>query len=539
MNHPSTVAVRGGILALAALLSACGGSDNDAAESTPPPAALTKEQICQQTASAAMPDATLTTVQHYAQGDFTTPTNAVIADVPSFCRVAATLRPSPDSDIKVEVWLPAENWNGKYLGLGNGGFAGALNFPSLAAGLRRGYAVAHTDMGTAPAGDGTPLQNHPEKWIDWGYRSTHLMTLLAKDTVNKYYSKGPAKSYFFGCSTGGGQGLHEAQRFPADYDGIVAGAPAHNRVSTHTSVMWSWAASRVDAASALPAEKRTLLSNAVLAACDAADGLVDGIVSRPEACTFSPRALQCTAADAPDCLNASQVVAVEKIYAGPKNTATGAQIFPGLFRGSESQWGFLTAPADPGALPPFGGIFTWVFGSNFDWRSYDYGKDAIAMENALGAATAAVNPDLKEFRARGGKIISYQGLADVIVGPGEIPRYLQQVESTTGQTGTFMRLFNVPGMGHCSGGAAPNVFGNTLTAAPFAGDPNRDVLTALERWVENGTVPTRLVATQYSNGNPTTGTVVRTRPICPYPQVARYNATGDANLETSFTCAAP
>jgi feruloyl esterase len=542
MNRFAAVAARTGFfLALAGSLAACGGDDDDDAPAAPPLPALTQEQLCEQVAQTAFPDATFTNVQHRPQGDFTTPANTVIADLPSFCQVSATLKPSPDSDIKVEVWLPAENWNGKYLGLGNGGYAGTLDFPTLAAGLRRGYAVAHTDMGTAPATalNGTVLQGHPEKWLDWGYRSTHLMTLLAKETVNKYYMEAPAKSYFVGCSTGGGQALHEAQRFPDDYDGMVVGAPGHNRVGVHTSIMWSWAAAKADQASALPTEKVTLLSNAVLEACDDIDGVRDGLVSRPDQCAFNPRTLRCQAGDAANCLTESQVATVEKLYSGPTNTATGEQLFPGLLPGSESQWSQYTAPAAPGEQPLFGAIFTWVFGPDFDWRAFDYGNDYLAMENALGATVNALDPDLRAFRDRGGKIVAYQGLSDVIVAPGEVVNYFESVENTTGQTGSFMRLFNAPGMGHCSGGNSPDVFGNRLTSAPFAGDPSRDILTALERWVENGEAPDRLVATQYSNNDPATGTVVRTRPLCPYPQVAQYNGSGDTNDEASFSCVVP
>lgn len=519
-------------------LASCGGGA-DAVAVLPSPAA---EQQCTQLATHAFSDAKLLKIAHHAAGAFVTPTNATIPAVPGFCQVSASLQPSTDSDIRVEVWLPAAGWNGKYLGLGNGGYGGTLDYNALAQGLARGYAVAATDMGTAPstATDGSPLIKHPEKWLDYGYRSTHLMTLFAKDVASKYYAKSPAKSYFVGCSTGGGQGIHEATQFPEDYDGIVAGAPGNNRLGAHQSVLWSWAASKVSPESAVPAAKLTLLANSVVAACDSLDGVKDGIVSRPDKCTFNPAVLQCSGADNASCLTAAQVTTVNAIYAGPRNLVTGEQIFPGPLPGSEASWSLYTDAATPGATVPFGAIFNWVFGKDWDWHTFDWGQDVITMRSSLGPMVNAVNPNVKAFRDRGGKLITFQGLADSLKPPGDLWRYLQNVESTTGQSSSFVRLFNVPGMGHCRGGSAPTMFGNDLTANSVApGDPTRDLLTALEQWVEKGVAPERIVATQFSGSDPSTRTVVSTRPLCAAPLVAKYKGSGDPNVESSFTCAAP
>lgn len=504
-----------------------------------PAASASAEQKCTQLATSAFRDAKLLKIAHHGAGTFVTPANATVPKVPAFCQVSASLHPSTDSDIRVEVWLPAEDWNGKYLGLGNGGYGGSLDYNALAGGLARGYAVAHTDMGTAPSTstDGSPLLNHPEKWLDWGYRSTHLMTLFAKDVTTRYFEKSPARSYFLGCSTGGGQGIHEATRFPQDYDGIVAGAPGNNRLGAHQSVLWSWAASKTSPASALPAAKLTLLAGSVMAACDPIDGVKDGIVSRPDQCNFNPAALQCSGADSASCLTAAQVATVNQIYTNPRNLVTGEQVFTAPLRGSEASWGVYTSAAAPGSAVPFGAIFNWVFGKDWDWRTFDWGQDLANMASSLGEMVNGVKPDMKAFRDRGGKLITYQGLADSLKPPGELVRYLESVELATGQSASFVRLFNVPGMGHCRGGAAPNAFGNDLTNNSVApGDPTRDLLTALEQWVEKGVAPERIVATQFSSSDPSTRTVVRRRPLCAAPLVAKYNGSGDPDVESSFTC---
>jgi feruloyl esterase len=519
-------------------LAACGGGDG----SVDLAARASAEQQCTHLAAADFRDTKLLKIAHHAAGAFVTPTSTTIPAVPAFCQVSASLQPSAASDIRVEVWLPAEGWNGKYLGLGNGGYGGSLDYNALAQGLARGYAVAHTDMGTAPstATDGSPLLNHPEKWLDWGYRSTHLMTLFAKDVTSRYYVRSPARSYFLGCSTGGGQGIHEATRFPEDYDGIVAGAPGNNRLGAHQAVLWSWAASKVSPEAALPAAKVTLLADSVMAACDSLDGVKDGIVSRPEKCNFNPAVLQCSGADNASCLTAAQVATVSKIYTDPRNVVTGEQIFTAPLPGSEASWGMYTSAAAPGSPVPFGAIFNWVFGKDWDWRTFDWGQDVATMESTLGQMVSAVNPDMKAFRDRGGKLITYQGLADALKPPLELGRYLQSVESATGQGSSFLRLFYVPGMGHCRGGAAPNAFGNDLTSNSVApGDPTRDLLTALEQWVEQGAAPERIVATQFSGSDPSTRTVVRTRPLCAAPLVAKYKGSGNPDVESSFTCASP
>ncbi|WP_162244018.1 tannase/feruloyl esterase family alpha/beta hydrolase [Pseudorhodoferax sp. Leaf265] len=522
------------MLTVALAMSACGGGDN---ESEAP--VQNAEARCAALAKAAYPDAVLSTVEYRPAGGFTTPDGVTaIEGLPEFCRVAASLRPSSDSDIRVEVWLPTAGWNGKFLGLGNGGFAGALDYRELAAGLNRGFAVAHTDMGTAPAASqgGAVLIGHPEKWIDWGYRSTHLMTTFAKWATAEVLDSAPKRSYFIGCSTGGGQGISEATRYPDDYDGIVSGAPVPSRVGTHVGIGTKWVGFREDSAplkSVLTAPKLDLLHRSVLASCDALDGVSDGLVARPDLCNFNPAVLQCSASGSTDCLTSVELAAVEKAYA-PVRHVNGQEIFPGLEKGSEDQW--LAYTFDLFSHAPFSDLFQWVLGPSFDFRDFNYGSDMDLVDSVVGPVVNNNNPDMRAFKARGGKFLAYQGLSDVLIPPGSIHQYLRQVESTTTGTDTFVRLFEAPGMSHCAGGAGPNMFGNSLSGATVdAKDPSRDLIAALDKWVETGVAPERIVATKKAGDAPE-GDVVRTLPLCAYPNVARFSGVGDPNLEASYAC---
>ena len=256
------------------------------------------------------------------------------------------MKPSADSDILVEIWMPQSDWNQRLEGTGNGGFAGKISYGALAEGLRRGYAVANTDMGMAtPTGATAAIFfNRPERWIDWGYRATHEMTLVAKQVVRAYYQRDATRAYFVGCSTGGEQALMESQRYPDDYDGIVGGAPAQNRTGVHVSILWNFAANERTPASYLPAATRSLLFQAVIDACDTLDGVKDGVITDPAKCHFEPTSLQCKSDGQQNCLTPSQVETVNQIYAGPVNPRTGQSLYPGLPRGSEFGWEGL----DPG-----------------------------------------------------------------------------------------------------------------------------------------------------------------------------------------------
>jgi len=311
-----------------------------------------------------LPHTTITTAEVVTSGKFAAPVGKPLRGLPAFCRVAATLKPSSDSEIKIEIWMPQSGWNERFEGTGNGGFAGTIVYNSLAEGLRAGYAVVNTDMGmaTPPGTTASLFVNRPERWTDWGYRATHEMTVVAKQIVRAYYEREAKYSYFTGCSTGGEQALMESQRYPDDYDGIVGGAAANNRTGVHVSVLWNFAVDQKTPAPYLHPAARFLLSQAVLNACDALDGVKDGVISDPTKCGFDPASLQCKGSSQEGCLTSDQVQTVKDIYAGPKNPRTGESLYPGLPPGSESGWDGLDRIPGPAAIPPYAPIFQWVLG---------------------------------------------------------------------------------------------------------------------------------------------------------------------------------
>jgi len=486
------------------------------------------ETRCADLAALTIPTVAIRSATMVEAGAFTPPGAQAPLTLPAFCRVEATARPTSDSDIAIEVWLPlAAAWNGKFQGVGNGGYQGSISYGAMATALRRGYATASTDTGHT--GDDMKFgEGHPEKVIDYGYRAVHVMTETAKLIVRNAMGRFADKSYFVGCSAGGHQAMSEAQRFPADYDGIVAGHPAHNRIRQPFGFLWSWMATHDAAGSPLLTQaKLQMVTRAVVEACDAIDGLKDGLVGDPRTCHFDPATLACRqGADESTCLTATQVEAIDKVYAGARNPRTGEQIYTGWPRGSEAfgsapnqGWGqYLIDPREPSRV----GLFrTFLFADpNWDMRTLDYDRDLAYAEQAL-AHLHAVSRDLSVFKARGNKLIMYTGWIDPIVPPQDTAAYYESVAKTMGgydRTRSFFRLFTAPGMGHCGGGPGPNQF---------------DALAALERWVEQGVAPASLVATHSTNG-----AIDRSRPLCPYPQVARYKGTGSIDEAVNFACVA-
>ena len=440
------------------------------------------------------------------------PPNNPYARLPAFCRVAATLRPSPRSDIKMEVWMPAAGWNGKLQVVGNGGFAGTVSYPAMATALAAGYAAASTDTGHTGPASNTFVND--DVLTDFAHRAVHETTAAARHIIDGFYGNAPRFTYFNGCSTGGRQALTAAQRYPADFDGIVGGAPA-----THTSTqafgqIWI-AQAMAEPGAALPRESLTVLHDAVLAACDAADGAKDGVLENPLTCTFDPQVLTCKAGSDPSsCLTAPQVAAVRKIYAGASNPRTGQQIFAGLERGSELGW-------SPVPVSYAVDYFKHVVFKDAAWDPKALNYDAHVSEAARGRNLVfdAANADLTAFTARGGRLIMYQGWAEPGIPPANLVRYYDEVQQKTRGAGDAVRLFMVPGMGHCGGGNGTSTF---------------DMVAALDEWVEKKTPPVSIPASRLRDGR-----VDRTRPLCAWPQVATYSGSGSLDAAENFTCAAP
>jgi feruloyl esterase len=482
---------------------------------------------CESLASLSLPHTTITLAQSVPAGDFTPPppsnapsghTETPIKDLPGFCRVAATASPSSDSLIKFEVWLPAANWNGKFQAVGNGGWAGRISYGGLGAAVQHNYATASTDTGHEVA-NGSFAIGHPEKMLDYGYRAIHEMTVQAKTIIAAYYGTGPRWSYWNGCSTGGRQGLMEAQRFPRDFNGIAAGAPAAYRTHLQFASMWVAKATLEDPDSYISPGKYPLIHAAALQACDALDGVKDGIIDDPTRCHFDPAVLSCKGSDAPDCLTPAQVDAARLIYSGPVNPRTGAQIFPPFEPGSELGWGVNAG----GPLPRDIGLsyFRDVLFKNpqWDFRNLNFDSDVSLADSEDRGVVNAINPDLGPFQLAGGKLLLYHGWADNQIPPLGTVNYYHDVVATMGgaeQTGTFARLFMVPGMGHCSGGPGPDVF---------------DKMGVLEQWVEHGVAPEKIIA-----AHRTKGAEDMTRPLCPYPEVAKWKGSGGTNDAANFVC---
>jgi feruloyl esterase len=434
-------------------------------------------------------------------------------DLPAFCRVAATVKPSSDSDIKVEVWLPVSGWNTKFEAVGNGGWTGSIPYTALADGLRRGYATAGTDTGHE-GGSGSFALGHPEKLTDFAYRAVHEMTVTAKTIIDAFYGANPKYSYWNGCSSGGKQGLKEAQKFPNDFDGIIAGAPAN--YWTHLTSAAAWVGQIVNKTEAhyLPPSKFGIVHEAAINACDALDGIKDSVIDDPRKCKFDPKILQCQDNDGPTCLTAPQVETVRGIYSPVVNPRTKESLFPGLEPGSEPGWA-LVAGRQPTSL----GIDYWKYvvfkDPNWNYKTMDFDKD-IALADTLDKEIGinATDPNLKPFFAHGGKLLQYHGWTDPLIPPQNSIDYYQSVAKDLGGADKIKdnyRLFMVPGMNHCIGGDGPSNF---------------DALAVLEQWVEKGKAPDQIIASKPG----------RTRPLCPYPLAAVYKGTGSTDDAANFAC---
>jgi len=454
--------------------------------------------------------------------------NSNYKSLPAFCRVQATLTPTSDSDIKVEVWLPATGWNGKLVGIGNGIWAGSISYAEMAPTLAQGYAVVATDTGHK--GSGLTAEwavGHPEKLVDFGYRAIHLMTVTAKAAIKDFYGSGAKLALWNSCSTGGRQGLMLAARYPGDYDAISSKAPANPMTDLMTQSMWAGFQPKRSPASALTPSLLAMVHKAVVAECDAKDGLKDGLIERPLACGFKAASVLCTPGATEGCLNADQVAALQAIYDGVRDK-TGKVIIPGWPTGSENQLVVLMMGATP--FPVANDYFRLLVHAgdkSWDWKAMDYGKET-ALARSYGAEMLNIAPgDLKAFFARGGKLLLSHGWTDGLIPATNTVKFYTELQKVAPKSALDkqVRLFMVPGMDHCGGGE---------------GASNYNTLGTIDGWATSGVAPERIIATRGSGGPPGAPALPPiSRPLCTYPKIAIYSGKGSQDDAANFSCVVP
>lgn len=480
---------------------------------------------CESLNSLKLPNATITATA-VAAGAYTAPAAAgakgkagpSFTDLAAFCDVKVVSKPSADSVINIEYWLPEANWNGNFLAKGNGGWNGSITANTLADGLRLGYATAMTDTGHE-GGSAAFALGHPEKVVDFGWRAVHEMAVLGKQIAKAKYETDVKKSYWDGCSAGGRQGLKAIQMYPEDFDGVVAGAPAIQFTGRASQAIWIGQQTHKDAANVLPQPKFAVVHDAVLAACDSLDGVQDGVLENPRACKFDPASIQCAAGstDTAKCLTPGEVETVKKIYSDVTNPRTGEVYFAGHEPGSENGWGTMAGANVFGVGTD---MFKYVvFGdANWDYKTLNFdGNMKTALEK--GAPIDGMDANLKRFFDRGGKIVQYHGWADPQISPRSSVTYYEAVAKANGGVSKVQqnhRLFMVPGMAHCGGGDGTATF---------------NMLSVLTDWVEKNKAPESITASKVANGQ-----TVRTRPLCSYPATAQYKGSGSTDDAANFTC---
>lgn len=525
-------------LVTAAALAACGGGGDDAA---PPASAVARACTTEALAALSLTQSTVLGAAAVPAGSYTPPgTSRALTELPAFCRITGRATPTNDSLINFEIWVPeGAAWNGKLVVTGNGGYSPALSHGDMAHAMRQGYAVAGGDTGHQSADPNEMFWGvgHPEKIADWGRRSIHAITAPTKAIVQGLRAQAPARAYYYGCSTGGHQAYAQMQNHPEDFDGVIAGAPGNNRTRLNVEFLHRFLSNRASNTNGpviLTAAKAALITQRAVAACDAIDGVTDGVIDDPRACAaerFDVGALQCTGADAADCLTADQVAVARKIYAGPRNPRTGAQLYPGLPVGTESGWAGYWGGTEPVRADYWR---LWAFENpQWNWWTFDYDRDVTFTEAKLGPLVDQVSTDLSRFKARGAKAIVYQGWQDPVVNAIDTIAYVERVRAAQGsqaEVDRFLRLFVVPGMGHCAGGSGATNFGNQGAPSPVV-DADHDLLKALDRWVEQGVAPERIVASRVVGGS-----TVRTRALCPYPKRAVYGGSGSTDDAANFSC---
>jgi feruloyl esterase len=410
--------------------------------------------------------------------------------------------------------------------------------------LKRGFAVAGSDAGHQAEGtDATWAYGHPEKVRDFGWRAVHLTTERAKQILNAFYGKPQDKAYFDSCSDGGREALMEAERFPEDYDGILAGAPANNWSTMLAAGIAGMQHLAADPRAYISDLKLPAIQKASLEACDAWDGVKDGIISDPERCRFDPQVLLCKDGDALDCLTQPQIDALRSLYMGAKDQH-GSLIFPGYLMGDETAWREWVVGEDPGASLSAQFVqnnFRYIVTGDPKWNVLSADVDtALTQSREKSAADLdSMDPDLTRFAGRGGKLILYHGWNDPAISPWNTIAYYQSVQHkmTVSKVESFARLYMVPGMEHCNGGPGPSAFGQL--GIPTSAGSQFGLFDSLESWVEKGAPADGVIATKYAPGEDGVMKPVMTRPLCAYPLIARYKGTGDTNDAANFTCGQP
>jgi tannase/feruloyl esterase len=512
---------------------------------------------CERLASLSLPDTTITAAEVVKAGAFTVPGNAprdgggssalagtigAVPDVPgrvtantaglglgynggrgiplfstlaAFCRVAATLTPSRASDIRMEMWMPIAGWNGNFRGTSPNGLGGVLNYNAMAVGLMDGFAIASTDTGHR--GGDTAWMRDPEKITDFAGRAMHETTVVGKALASAYYGTAPKYSYMIECGGGSAAALHEVQKYPADYNGVVVGGHAAHLTRQIFGQLWPWLAAHPDGAAILPSATLAIVHDAVLKKCDMLDGVKDALLEDPRKCSFDPTEIACKAGDTANCLTALQVEAVRKIYTGPTNPRTHEQVWSPLFRGSELDWSFFTESAAPIGIAT-SALRMILDDPSWDYRMVDFDRHVAAADRSDIARVNASNPDISAYVRGGGKLILSGGWNNALVPAGAVLDYYARVEAKIGlqESRDGVRLYMVPGMIECNGGPGTDTF---------------DLLSVMRRWVERGQAPSEVAASRIEHG-----TVVRTRPLCPYPQVATYRGSGSTDDARNFVC---
>ena len=476
---------------------------------------------CEDLVRLGLPNARVDSAEVIAAGAFVPPAGAstlAYANLPAFCLVTATLTPSSDSDIKAEIWLPASGWNGKFQAVGNGGWAGVVPYTSIAAAVAAGYVGAGTDTGHV-GGNADFALGHPEKLVDLAYRSIHEMTVHAKTIISAHYGMPARFAYYNGCSQGGRQGLAAAQRYPEDFNGIIAGAAALDSTRMHAARTALNLIVNKNADSVIPPSKYPMIHAAVMNACDARDGLRDGVIESPTLCDFDYAALLCKGGDGQSCLTKGQVESAKAMISPITDPKTGDVLFEGhLVPGSELGWATLGGPQPLGLA--VSGLRNVVFlDRSWDYHTLNISTDIDRAGKADNDLFYSSDPNLKPFFDRGGRLLMYHGWSDPQVHPFTSVMYYRDVMKTVGESAAnSMALFMVPGMNHCQGGPGADQF---------------DKVGTLERWMEQDIKPDRILAFHMTNGQ-----VDRIRPLCLIGQVAKFMGNGDPNEAANFSCVA-